>query len=266
MSYPPSLLLAAARLAATRAGDFASSQSARRRDVNTITRHDIKHKLDVESEALATRTLLQAFPDSSILGEETNQVRGIPPPPPQGVEWIIDPIDGTINFYHGLPFWNCSIAARVNGVIVAGVVYAPELRYCFEATIDGPALLNGVPIHPSDEANLIACTVHTGADRSEDPRRGNRFFNAIAEICQRPRVMGSAALDICAVAVGMADAYFENGVYIWDVAAAGLIASRAGATAEVVKNHEGYRLAFLATNGQPTVHDPLLRTISALLG
>ena len=264
--HSPSLLLATAGLAASRAGDYARSQRARRHDANAVLQHDIKHKLDVECEAIATRILLDAFPESTILGEETSTEDGAPPPPAKGVEWIIDPIDGTVNFFHGLPLWNCSIAARVDGVVTAGVVYAPELGYRFEATVDGPALLNGLPIHTSATDDLAACTVHTGADRNEDPLKANRFFNALSEVCQRPRVMGTAALDVCAVAAGMADAYFEHGIYIWDIAAAGLIARRAGGTGEIVANLGGHRLAFLATNGRPAVFDALHATLDPLLG
>ena len=263
--HTPSLLLAAARLAASRAGDYARSQRARRHDANAVLQHDIKHKLDVECEAIATRILLDAFPDSSILGEETSAEGNAPPPAARGVEWIIDPIDGTVNFFHGLPLWNCSIAARIDGVVAAGVVYAPELGYCFEATLDGPALMNGLPIHTSTADDLAACTVHTGADRNEDPLRANRFINALSNVCQRPRVIGAAALDVCAVAAGMADAYFEHGIYIWDIAAAGLIVQRAGGTGEIVKGLGGHRLAFLATNGRPAVHAALHATLDPLL-
>jgi myo-inositol-1(or 4)-monophosphatase len=93
-------------------------------------------------------------------------------------------------------------------------------------------------------------TVHTGSDRSEDPSRAFRFFNRLAAAVQRPRILGSAALDICFVAAGRADAYFEHGIFVWDVAAAGLILERAGGVCEVLKDHGAFRMAVLASNGR----------------
>ena len=259
------LLLATAKLAATRAANYAHSQSGRRHDANSISRFDIKHKLDVECEALATRTLLGAFPDSTIIGEESNTLSNDPPPPPKGIEWIVDPIDGTINFFHGMPYWNCSIAVRVDGVMKAGVVCAPELGLCFEATDDGPALCNGEPIHVSSETDLKRAIVHTGSDKEEAPEDAFRFFDQFARIVQRPRVYGSAALDICFVASGRCEGYFEHGIYIWDYAAADLILRRAGGKSEILRHHGGYRGAYFATSGQPSIHDALKAAILPLL-
>jgi myo-inositol-1(or 4)-monophosphatase len=242
----PTSLLAVARLAATRAGDHARCNGLRRQDVNTISRHDVKHKLDVECQTIATQTILAAFPGHAILGEET---AGAERPAPAGVEWIIDPIDGTVNFFHGLPYWCCSVAARLDGVTQAGFVYAPEMGLAFEAASDGPALCNGQPLQTSACTDLARALVHTGTDKADGTSRSSRFFDALAMVVQRPRIMGAAALDICFVAQGASDGYFEHGIFIWDVAAAALILARAGGTSEILKAHGGYRLAFLASNG-----------------
>ena len=244
--FAPEALLHVARLAATRAGNHALGNVRRRGEVNAISRHDVKHILDVECQAVATATILAACPGDAILGEET---AGEERPAPGNAEWIIDPIDGTVNFFHGLPHWCCSVAVRRGGVMQAGVVYAPELGLVFEATVDGPACCNGRPIRCSVLADPSHALVLTGSDKAEDPARAFRFFAALARLVQRPRVLGAAALDICLVARGAADGYFEHGIYLWDIAAASLILARAGGADEVLRMHGRYRLAFLASNG-----------------
>ncbi len=265
MKLSPSILLATAKFAAMRAADYASSQSARRHDANSATRRDVKHKLDVECEAMARRLLTDAVPGSVVLGEESCTVfDGPEPPAPTGVEWIVDPIDGTINFFHGQPYWCCSIAARLDGEVVAGVVYSPEMRLCYEASIDGPALCNGVPIHVSDTDDPALATVHTGEDKSLADDNYIAFFRAVSDRCQRPRIFGSAALDLCAVAHGWADAYFQTGVYIWDIAAARLICERAGGRCDVLAHRGGYRLALLGTNAVPAIAEALRSCIDVV--
>lgn len=250
------LLLAVARHAAMSAGNHAFTNLDRRLDANIVARHDVKHKLDVECEAIATRAILDAFPDHAILGEESASDDETPP---EGVQWVIDPIDGTVNFFHGLPNWCCSVAARIGGKSVAGAVFSPELGLCFTATADGPALCNGRELRVSATAETEKSIVATGADKSEDPSRAFRFFNAIGKAVQRPRILGSAALDLCFVASGKADGYFEHGIFIWDVAAASLILERAGGRCEVLRRHGGHRMAFLGTNG--LIHDSLRSVI-----
>ena len=265
MENTPGLLLAIAKHAALRAADYASSQSARRHDANSATRRDVKHKLDVECEALARRLLTEAIPGSVVLGEESCTVfDGPEPPAPAGVEWIVDPIDGTINFFHGSPYWCCSIAARLAGEIVAGVVYSPEMRLCYEAASDGPALCNGVPIQVSDTSDPALAIVHTGEDKSLADDRYIAFFKTLCDRCQRPRIFGSAALDLCAVAHGRADAYFQTGIYIWDIAAARLICERAGGSCEILAHRGGYRMALLGSNGSPAIAGALRSCIGVL--
>ncbi len=254
MKASTSLILAAAKFAAMRAAEYASSQSARRHDANSASRRDVKHKLDVECEAMARELLLDAFPGSDILGEESCTVfDGPQPEAPKGLQWIVDPIDGTINFFHNLPYWCCSIAARLDGEVVAGVVYSPESRLCYEATIDGPSLCNGEPIHVSDVSDPSLALVNTGEDKALADERYTAFFRSLCDHCQRPRILGSAALDLCAVDHGRADAYCQTGIYIWDVAAARLICERAGGRCDILAYRGGYRMALLGTNARPAI-------------
>ena len=259
MTPAPEELLAVARQAARRAGEHVLAQVCRRSDTHQVLRHDIKHKLDCEAQEIATAAIRDVFPEHAILGEETADAAL----PVTEVRWVIDPIDGTVNFTHGLPLWCCSIAAQVNEQTAAGAIFAPELGLLFEAQAGGPAFCNGQVLQVSGTSRLDQALIHTGADKDNTSGQGAfRFLNRIAEIAQRPRLMGSAALDICFVAAGRTDAYFEPGVYLWDVAAASLILACAGGSGEVLWRGSGYKLAFLATNGR--LHQPLRENLLPL--
>jgi len=239
-------LQAIATLAARRAGEHVLANLHRRGDVNSILRTDVKHKLDVEAQETATEVILSAFPDHAILGEETCDA----PLPASDTVWIIDPIDGTINFFHGLPWWCCSVAVRHQGKAIAGAVFIPEMHQLYEATCDGPALCNGVPIRVSQTDRLDLAMLATGADKWDLGEHAFKFMRRVAEIAQRPRILGAAAVDMCMVAAGRLDGYFESGIYVWDMAAASLIVERAGGCCKTLKAYPGHRIAFLATNGR----------------
>ena len=244
--YPPIQLLAIATLAARRAGEFALANLHRRDDVTEVHRFDVKHKLDVEAQAVATAVIQEAFPDHAVFGEESETDA----PPEDGYVWIIDPIDGTVNFFHGMHWWCCSVAVRHNGATVAGAVFIPQLNEMFQATHDGPALCNGVPIGVSDTVRPDLAAFATGMGKWRTGDAVFKILRALCDLIQRPRMMGAAAADICMVAAGRLDGFFESGIYVWDVAAAGLILERAGGTVEILKTHPDKRLAVLATNGK----------------
>lgn len=239
-------LQAVASLAAKRAGEHVLANLHRRGDVNSILRTDVKHKLDVEAQETATRVILSAFPDHAVLGEETCDA----PLGDSDYVWIVDPIDGTINFFHGLPWWCCSVAVRFKGQTQAGAVFIPEMDQMYEAAADGPALCNGAPIHVSETDRLDLAMLATGADKRDLGEHAFRFMRKVSELAQRPRILGAAAVDMCMVAAGKLDGYFESGIYVWDMAAASLIVERAGGQCETLKSYPGYRLSFLATNGR----------------
>lgn len=246
-------LLACAIDAVEVATGHAMANLSRRTETVKLADHDIKLCLDIECQAKAEYVIKKHFPSHVTLGEEdvAVQTHNV-----NDYEWVIDPIDGTVNFSHGLPYWGCSIAVRRNGQTLAGAVLAPEVNRLFTATIDSPSLCNGEPIKVSATASLGESIVYTGADQnvgSDLPVY--TFFNKIAEKCQRPRMMGCASLDLCRVACGEGDGYFEAGIYIWDIIAAGLIVRQAGGTAEVIGAGENGRLVFIGTNG--LIHDKL---------
>jgi myo-inositol-1(or 4)-monophosphatase len=248
-------LLDGAVRAAHAAGEHALRNRHRRRETLKVDTHDVKLRLDIECQQVATRVIGESFPGHRILGEEDPEqvgetVGGL-------YEWIVDPIDGTVNFYHGLRRWCCSIAVRRGETIVAGAVYGPEFEELYTATVDGASYLNNTPINVSATAVLRESIVMTGADKGVEPGVPPlAIFTRIADAVRRPRIMGCAALDMCQVACGHADGYCEGGIYIWDVAAAGLIVQQAGGRSEILHHHpERHCLQFLSTNGH--IHEEL---------
>jgi len=251
-----SSLLDCAVAAAHAAGNHALKHRDRRNEATATSQHDVKLRLDVECQDRAAEAIRSVYPGHAILGEEDagEQARDA------GGEytWIVDPLDGTVNFSHGLPLWCCSVAVRRGEDVVAGAVYAPALGELYTATADGPAMCNGSAIRTSEVTDISRAMVHTGIDRFTDTGFPSlRILKRIAEAVQRPRVMGSAALDICRVACGEADGYFESGVFTWDVAAGGLIVQRAGGKVEVLKRQgpHPHRVMFMASNGH--IHEAL---------
>lgn len=252
---PRSALLETAIKAAQTAGHHALANRHRKSETILVADHDVKLKLDLECQAIAENIVRTAFPDHALLAEESAD-RGQPAHNPKGspYQWIIDPIDGTVNFSHGLPWWCCSIAVTYHGVTQAGAVYAPATNELFTATRGGQACCNGQPLAVSGVSTLKGAMILTGLDQKLTRTMGRlELFRGIADSVQKARVMGAAALDLCRVAGGQADGYFEGGVYTWDVAAAGLIVEMAGGRAETLAEPSPHQVLFMATNGH--LHD-----------
>ena len=222
-------LLALAVEVAHTAGDFARDGRETALDVHTKSSSvDVVTVMDTQTETLITRAILTARPDDAILGEEGAAVVGT-----SGVRWVVDPIDGTVNYLYRIPAWSVSIAAELDGRAVAGVVYNPILRETFSATLGGGAHLNGRPIACSTETSLAQTLLATGFGY-DSARRGRQgaLVAQLLPLVRDIRRFGSAALDLCAVAAGRVDAYFERGLNPWDRAAGELIAREAGARIE----------------------------------
>lgn len=250
----PARLLEVAVAAARTAGTHALTNLERRMDVAQGYAHDVKLKLDMECQAIAEQTILSQFPSHTILGEETADDSA--PAPSSPYLWIIDPIDGTVNFSHGLPFWCCSVAVRHHGKTLAGAVFAPALGELYTAAAGSPAECNGRRLRVSSVPRLNQALVMSGLDQKVNPKMERmELFRAIANASQKTRVMGVAALDMCRVAAGQADGYFEAAIFTWDIAAAALIVENAGGRAEALGNPAPHRLLFLATNGH--LHEEL---------
>ncbi|MGH3445723.1 MAG: inositol monophosphatase family protein, partial [Nocardioidaceae bacterium] len=187
---------------------------------------------DRDSEDLIRRRLLDARPGDGFLGEEGDPIVA-DLDAADAVTWVVDPIDGTVNFLYGLPHYAVSIGARVGDSVVAGVVLDVTSGECFTGTLGGGAFCDGEPIEVRAGVSLSERLVATGFNY----RRELRAAQATAMTYLLPRLrdirrQGSAALDLCAVAAGRLDGYVEEGLFAWDLAAGGLIATEAGARLE----------------------------------
>ncbi|UIJ58111.1 inositol monophosphatase [Amycolatopsis acidiphila] len=189
------------------------------------TETDVVTAVDRASERLIRRRLAELRPGDGVLGEEEGGPAG-----GDGVTWVVDPIDGTVNFLYGLPGFAVSVAAQVDGASVAGAVVEPASGRCWTAVRGQGAWLDGRRLHVSAPPRLDLTLVGTGF--SYDPARRARQAKVVAELVPRVRDIrraGAASLDLCAVAAGWLDAYAEHGLHRWDWAAGALIAAEAGA-------------------------------------
>jgi myo-inositol-1(or 4)-monophosphatase len=199
---------------------------------------DIVTEADRACERLIRDRLLGARPDDGIVGEEGSQRAGT-----SGVVWIVDPIDGTVNYLYGLPHYAVSIAAELAGDVVAGVVLAPVLGLEYVATRGGGATCNGRPVRPRPVAPMSERLVATGFSYEQPARtRQAAYIARLLPQVRDLRRLGSCALDVCGVAAGTVDAYVEEGAHIWDHAAAGLILAEAGGVLEVTRSSAGKRV------------------------
>ena len=206
---------------------------------------DVVTESDRSAERLIRRTLLDARPDDAVLGEEGDDQPGT-----SGVRWIVDPIDGTVNFLYGIPQYAVSIAAELDGEVVAGVVLNAATGTEYTATLGGPAHRDGVPIRVRATVPLGERLIGTGF--SYEARQ--REVQAAALLHLLPRIrdirrFGSCALDLCAVAQGSLDGYLEEGVNLWDHAAGGLVARSAGARVETARGVGGRLMVIAAPMG-----------------
>ncbi len=217
--------------------------------VNESTHHDIKLELDVRAQQAITRVILADFPDHGILGEE-----GITGNQNADVRWVVDPLDGTVNYFYNIPHYAVSIAAQqrtpTGWETVAGVVFAPEVDEMFAAAKDQPATLNGQPIHVSDRARLEEAIIGIGFFKNaETIRRNLKDFTELIGRVRKMRLMGSAALDTVYVACGRFDAYIEYGIKLWDIAAGQIILEQAGGQVVSRPTDEPHTFEFRASNG-----------------
>jgi myo-inositol-1(or 4)-monophosphatase len=186
---------------------------------------DFATQMDHASEKLIVERLLAARPMDGIIGEE-----GSNRPSQSGITWVVDPLDGTVNYFYDLPGWNISIAAKDADGVIVGVVNAPSINSLWSATRGGGAFLNGAPIRCKDPVTLDLALIGTGFSYSVETRVGQaEFVNALIPEIRDLRRAGAAAVDLCHVAMGALDGYFERDLKEWDLAAGGLIATEAGA-------------------------------------
>ena len=187
---------------------------------------DIATQMDKKAEKFIMESLLAARPDDGIIGEEGSSVES-----KSGITWVIDPLDGTVNYFYGLPGWNVSIAAKDKDGSVVGVVTAPTINSTWWATRGGGAFYNGHQIHCNDPIALDRSLIATGFQYDVSHRISQlEDFSKLVPIVRDLRRNGAAAVDLCHVAMGALDGYYEAGLKEWDWAAGALVATEAGAT------------------------------------
>lgn len=216
------------------------------------TSTDLVTDVDRAGEALVVEMLRRSRPDDGIIGEEGTAIPGT-----SGVEWIVDPLDGTTNFVYGHPGYSVSVAAALDGELVVGVVADPVSGQVFVGRAGGGATCNGDPIRCSAEDDLAQALVATGF--GYDPAERARQARVLTEVIPHVRDirrMGGAAIDLCSVALGRVDAYYERGLNPWDLAAGTVIAREAGAI--VTDLDGGPPSAGGCIAAPPALHGPLV--------
>ena len=189
---------------------------------------DVVTEMDTAAERLLVKGLLAARPDDGLLGEEGASGAGT-----SGVRWVLDPIDGTVNYLYDLPSWAVSVAAEIDGQSVVGVVHAPALGRTWTAVRGGGARCEGAPVHAAAPVALGQALIGTGFGYAATRRaRQGEVLRALLPQVRDVRRIGSAAIDLCLVAGGQLDGYYERGTNRWDIAAGGLIAQEAGVRVE----------------------------------
>lgn len=220
----PADLLALALAVAREAGELLLRRPDDLDVESKSTPSDVVTAMDRASERLVVDRLLASRPDDGVLGEEGAERAGS-----SGLRWIIDPIDGTVNYLHRLPFWAVSIAAERAGRVVAGVVHAPVLGWTYTATAGGGAWKATARLRGSSCTELSRALVATGfAYDSERRAQQGAVAAAVLPLVADLRRCGSGALDLCMAAEGLVDASYERGLSAWDFAAGALIAAEAG--------------------------------------
>ena len=215
--------------------------------VNKKSARDLVTDADVAVENYLKQALAERCPEYGFWGEESGQTAN------QRSRWIVDPIDGTHSFSKGQYFWGISVALEIEGELIMGAVYGPALDDYYCAEKGKGAWKNGKPIHVSNETSLADSMVGTGfaclRQYLEDNNLGR--FARIAQATTGQRRMGSAALDLCLVADGQVDAFWEQELNLYDVAGGALVVLEAGGTMTDFAGNPGvYPKQILATNGK----------------
>lgn len=236
MKETDSNIASIAKQAALAAGDILKKEILTPRVVDGEMDHDIKLAMDKQCETAILKIIRSVFPKHSILAEESGAEAATGP-----YLWVIDPLDGTVNYFYGLPYYCVSIACFEKqahpakegleslGRPVVGVVYAPPTDELFFAQSGNGAFLNNRPISPTKVSDLNKAMVCMGFGKNEE--YGKNMLNASALLAQRVkkiRCLGAAAYDICNVACGRLGAFYEKGLRTWDIAGGGLILKEAG--------------------------------------
>ena len=221
--------------------------------VDEACHHDIKLALDKESQKLIEDILLGARPGDALYGEE-----GMGGNPDSDREWIVDPIDGTVNFYYGIPHFCVSIALREKGEVTVGVIHDPIVGETWTVEKGGVPMLDGKPISVSKRTKLEECALFVGCGKDEEAlRTGLERFRKASLKARKMRMMGSAALGMAYIASGRLDGYIESRISLWDIAAGKLLVESAGGKVDLEPAKDADAWAIVATNGKIPIEEIL---------
>jgi len=214
--------------------------------VDSAEQHDIKLELDRRIQEQIRREIIAAYPEHGFLGEEGGAAANL-----GQHEWVVDPIDGTVNLFYGIPHYAVSVACRLYGRALAGAIYDPNRDEMFSTHAGGGSTCNGKKIQVAKRLKLEEAVIALGFSK------GKATIDKCLELYQfyggrvrKMRAMGSAALDLAYVAAGRLDAYIEQGVSIWDVAAGALLVEEAGGQVRITAGDPKGKLHLVASNGR----------------
>ena len=219
----------AAEKAARAAGELLRQNFHRPHRVSAAEAHDIKLEIDVEAQNLITTSLLHEFPQHALYGEE-----GIVGDQTSVHQWVVDPLDGTVNYFYRIPHFCVSIALRFNAEIVVGVIYDPIRDEMWSVQKGENPTLNGESFRVSDRADVAEAVVSVGLSKTGVTiESGLPLLQTMVHRARKCRLMGSAALDMAYVACGRFDAYIEQGISLWDIAAGWILIETAGGSVDL---------------------------------
>jgi myo-inositol-1(or 4)-monophosphatase len=257
---PDPVFLATATEIVLRAGDIQMARRVSGFHVEKKGVIDLVTEVDLECERVCREVIAERFPDHDILAEELSQ------PGDRATSryrWVFDPVDGTTNYAHGLPIFCASLALEIDGRAEVGAVYDPSRRELFTAERGVGAFLNGVPLRVSSTETLIDSLLVTGFPYDVHARTSEllELFGAFLATARAVRRLGSAALDLCYVAAGRFEGFWEKTLKPWDVAAGALIAAEAGGRVTGMDGSQFDPAAahLVASNGR--IHDAMLAVI-----
>jgi myo-inositol-1(or 4)-monophosphatase len=234
------------------------SQNLTQDKVQFKGRNDLVTYVDTNAEKRLVAGLHKIVPNAGFLTEENTTAVSEAP-----LQWVIDPLDGTTNYVHGLPFYAISVALMKSEKVVLGVVYEITLDECFYAWEDSPARLNGKDIHVSETSSLQNSLLATGFPYSNLTRLDPYLdlFQYLLQNSQGIRRLGSAATDLAYVACGRFEAFYEYSLKPWDVAAGSLIIQQAGGKVSDFKGASDYIFGQEIVSGNRPVHEELLKAV-----
>src|SRR5438876_10568921 len=232
--------------AARGAGKLLRQNFRRQQRVNAVAAHDLKLEIDIQAQELITKLLLEEFPEHALYGEE-----GVAGDQSTEHQWIVDPLDGTVNYFYGIPHFCISIALRLRNEIMVGVIYDPIRDELWLGQKGEAPNLNGEPFHVSDRAELAEAVISIGLAKTAETIDTNfPLLQAMIHRVRKCRVFGSAALDLAYVACVRLDAYIETGISLWDVAAGWLLVENAGGTVDLrPRENMKDKYSIVASNG-----------------